>query len=828
MRGLNKVLGTLLAVVLLVTSLSFAVPSAQADELPRLGYASTNDVRIRKTYSKSAAWMFVDYGWVMEILGEVTYGGTKWIKVECPGTVNHNRTYTGYVSSAYLTEMTEDEVKQWLDSPTYPFDSKYTPAPGTNTPSATQTVDPSVTATPQPELLGYLKVTASVANVRTQPSTKASVVEVVKKATVLPIMGVPLQDTDKYIWYKIKTSKDNYGYLRSDCVTLIGDDKPTPAPSVIPTMTATPKVTATPKPTATGVVSYGSVTITRSDVNVRSSASMKGQVVGKVQKGQSFEVIAKPVNNSDYTWYHVRIGISTTGYIRGDMLKYSGSSPTVTPTSIPGALGKVMLTATAVNLRASYSLNSKILKTGLKKGATYDYLAEPIVNNGTSWYKVNVDGTVGYISGSLCKVIAVTNTTTPIPTVEVSAYIALTGKNVNIRASASTSSQIVVKWLPTGTAMIVTAETTVSGKLWYKVLYGSDVGWVLGTYAKEITEAEYEEYMKKHPTPTPAPTPTPTSTDPTKQESDYARTNGTNIRLRKTASTSAATVTVLAVSGTVVKINSSSVVGSYTWYNVEVANQLGYIRGDMLKIMTVAEKEQYLKDQETGGTATYTTLRIGSTGAAVMKLQTALQELGFLSGKVDGIYGKDTYNAVYAFQESKGLTPDGIAGSTTQHELYGTTPEGGTQIGDVTIYPVELSDWYTGDIQKVWPRGTVATITDVKTGLSFRAYRWAGGSHADVEPLTAADTAIMCKIYGVSTASKIVYVRHALWVTKDGRSFAASMYGVPHGTQTILDNNFEGQFCVHFVNSRTHGTDIVDESHQTAIMYAYNNAPSRK
>lgn len=827
MRGFSKILSALLAVVLLMTSLSFVAPSASAEETVRLGYCNSDDVRIRRVYNETKPWFFVDFGWVMEILGEKKYDGTLWYKVECPGTENHNRTYIGYIASSYLTEMTADQVAEWEANPTYPYDSVLPTQPGNPTPSPSPTPDPSVTATPQPVLLGYLKVTASVVNIREQPSTKSTALDIAVKNDVLPIMGTPLKDTDKYIWYKVQSEKGYYGYLRSDCVTLVGDEKPTPDPSIIPTMTATPKVTATPKATATPSSSYGTVTLTRSDVNVRASASMKGQVVGKVQKGQSFEVVSAPVNNSDYTWYHVRFGISTTGYIRGDMVKYDGSAKP-TETNNPAALGKVTLTATAVNLRASYSLNSKILKTGLKKGAVYDYLAEPVVNGGTSWYKVNVDGTIGYISGSLCKVIAVTTTVTPVPTLAVTSYIELTGKSVNIRASASTTSSIVAKWLPKGTVMEVNGTTTVSGKLWYSVVYGSDSGWVLGTYAKEITKEQYEDSLKSHPTPTLIPTPSPTSTDPAKQESDYARTTGENVRVRKSASTSSATVTILSAENTVVVINSSSKVGSYTWYNVEVAGVIGYIRGDLLKIMTVAEKEQYLKDQETGGVATYTTLHIGSTGAAVSKLQTALKDLGFYSGKVDGDYGKDTYNAVFKFQESKGFTADGIAGSTTQHELYGTSPEGGIKIGDTTIYAVELVDWYKGDIQKVWPRGSIATITDVKTGLSFRAYRWAGANHADVEPLTAADTKIMCQIYGVSTASKITYVRRSLWVTKDGRSFAASMYGVPHGTQTILDNNFEGQFCVHFVNSKTHGTDRVDEAHQTAIMYAYNNAPSRK
>ena len=39
----------------------------------------------------------------------------------------------------------------------------------------------------------------------------------------------------------------------------------------------------------------------------------------------------------------------------------------------------------------------------------------------------------------------------------------------------------------------------------------------------------------------------------------------------------------------------------------------------------------------------------------------------------------------------------------------------------------------------------------------------------------------------------------------------------PHGAQDITNNGYEGQFCLHFVNSKTHGTNRVDEDHQNAI-----------
>ncbi len=67
-------------------------------------------------------------------------------------------------------------------------------------------------------------------------------------------------------------------------------------------------------------------------------------------------------------------------------------------------------------------------------------------------------------------------------------------------------------------------------------------------------------------------------------------------------------------------------------------------------------------------------LKRGSRGPAVKTLQTALKEQGFYTGKIDGIFGRNTMNAVKAFQRKNGLKVDGIAGPLTQAVLYANSP----------------------------------------------------------------------------------------------------------------------------------------------------------
>ncbi len=64
------------------------------------------------------------------------------------------------------------------------------------------------------------------------------------------------------------------------------------------------------------------------------------------------------------------------------------------------------------------------------------------------------------------------------------------------------------------------------------------------------------------------------------------------------------------------------------------------------------------------------TMKKGSRGADVKTLQTALKDQGFYSGKIDGIYGRKTVNAVKAYQRKNGLKADGVAGPKTLGKLY--------------------------------------------------------------------------------------------------------------------------------------------------------------
>lgn len=118
--------------------------------------------------------------------------------------------------------------------------------------------------------------------------------------------------------------------------------------------------------------------------------------------------------------------------------------------------------------------------------------------------------------------------------------------------------------------------------------------------------------------------------------------------------------------------------------------------------------------------------------------------------------------------------------------------------------------------RKLIPKRATLTVTDVESGLSFQAQNRAGARHVDAQPLTAADTAIMRRMYGGAWSWK----RRAVIVSAGSYRLAASMHGMPHGGDGIPGNKFAGHFCIHFLGSRTHGSGLVDPEHRLMVYKA--------
>ena len=717
----------------------------------------------------------------------------------------------------------------------------------------------------------YGKTIKDNVNFRVGPSMGDKLFFKIPINTVCTVLGTTTQNG--YTWYKAEARNpaNNFvqtGYIRSDCFRMLSAEEQAAYTGTAPTVTAAvPSIgeTSTDTAAAAGTVGY----ITNDGVNFRMEPN--GQVIESLNRGTIVTVLTIPSVISAENWYKVEYN-GRTGYIMSTFLNLNGSAPVVTPVvtaqpSNPDALGYVMTIKGSVNIRASVGGTSL---TTVGKYVTMPYLLTPVRNGNYTWYFVQVNASLkGYIRSDCVKVVSgpggdggivPTSAPTAAPSA-VSGYVKTTMDYVNVRTGVWGNVIYVVQ--KGGTVYPFYNFTVANGITWYYI-YSPAFGYayIHGNFVTVTDEGGSSETPVPPVTAVPTstvppsvvtPTPTPAPLTPT----GYVSTTVDAVNVR--ADAWGKLLGQIQKKGTVMPYyGAPKVVSGNNWYYVNVPNiGYGYILGKFLKLTDeggssvtptptpgspaiITPSPMVVNTPESGQTtdvvseASYTTLKAGSSGPAVQNLVQELINQGYYKYALTSNYTSSVENAVRAFQAAKGLATDGIAGSNTQHALFNTVPVGTADRTNMamTIYPAEKIDWNTGGIQELWQKGSNVKVYDVKTGLVWWAHRWSGGLHVDAEPLSAADTAVLCKIYDVSKASDIKesthWQRRPCLITIGTRTFACSLYGVPHNLDgdTIKNNNFEGQLCIHFTNSKIHKSGKVDSNHEAAIQYAWENAPN--
>ena len=705
--------------------------------------------------------------------------------------------------------------------------------------SGTQITDPpQPSATPGPTSAS-VRITLGGTNLRLAPG--GTVLATLNRSRVLPFYGSPTSQGG-YNWvYVYDDASQQYGYVRSDCYEIV---------------TGSPVITPSPTPSVPEAPVAGTLTLTKGGVNLRNAPA--GLSIAQLERGLVLSY-SSFVQQAGYTWYRVQ-SPKGNGYVRSDVIQLT-QTPGATATPVPlvtppaGALGYIVTVKSEINLRQNPSSSSAVL--GRVDKAQVLQLMGPVQNaNGYNWYQVNVNGIAGFLRGDCARQMNNTEVADylnhgKLPSLTLpegtdppgsTGFVLTTTTSVNVRTSASLDARTLGQIALEGAAFPLLSTVTSGGRLWYKITYENQEGYLLGSVARMMTQAEYLAYLANLPTPTPPPAPTPTP--PPEAMSSTAITVLESVIIRSGAGSQNRNLAIIYRKGSIVQLlGPAAQADGQNWYQVRVSGINGWIRGDLLRVLTKVEEAllNAVGDPDAPKPASYRTLQLGDSGEDVTRLQQELNRLGLLqSAYVNGSYLSQTQEAVREYQRLNNLVVDGIAGSNTQHKMYNTVPEGtydpgGGSTVDPAINPVELVDWYTGDINTFWGRGETAVLTDVKTGISLRIKRWAGGLHVDGEPLTGADTAALAQVYGVKSAQEILeknlYQRRPVWITLKGRSFAASLYGVPHNYpagDTIPGNDFNGQLCVHFYNSRTHASGTVDSGHMRAIQTAYDAASSKK
>ena len=158
------------------------------------------------------------------------------------------------------------------------------------------------------------------------------------------------------------------------------------------------------------------------------------------------------------------------------------------------------------------------------------------------------------------------------------------------------------------------------------------------------------------------------------------------------------------------------------------------------------------------------TLRRGSSGDEVRKLQEALNQAGFDCGTADGIFGQKTEQGVKAYEASTDFTVDGIAWPDLQKKLYGgpdpdraqgslmpvtlfiiqTSPElSAYEVGSFVSYDIALQNTSGKDL-KDW------TVYAAGDNSPFRAYGQPYGANGGGNLAMMDSTDVMTHIHTIT------------------------------------------------------------------------------
>ncbi len=388
---------------------------------------ASSTLKLRESGSSSADVLtYMPHGTVVEVLSD----SGSWYQVRTLGGT------VGYCSAQYLTRL-DDEITT------------------TTTPTETsgQSDPDAVVATGE--------VTGSSVNVRSGPSTSASVLGSLKKGDGVEIIS---QNGDFYrIVYDGGTA-----YISASYVRVTGT-----------VATSTPRPTATPDSgSSSGDLEEGEALIADSGTALMGDPS--GSVIYEYLSRNDVVTIL----DSEGGYYLVRTEDGETGYVAKSAVK-AAETETPSPTETPESGGsssrqgtiKLSSSSSNLNLRQGPSTSTDVLAT-LRHGQSVTVTGES-----GDWYAIEVSGYSGYVMKTYVTFSedeeSSSGSSEVFPAV---IRLSSSSSTVNVRSGAGTNYSKIGS-LTNGASVNVVA----SNGDWYRIEYGNGYGYVMKTYVQLVS-----------------------------------------------------------------------------------------------------------------------------------------------------------------------------------------------------------------------------------------------------------------------------------------------------------------------------------------------------
>jgi len=300
----------------------------------------------------------------------------------------------------------------------------------------------------QPEAIyGIVNVTTSL-NVRQGPGLQYAKIGSLSPNTRVQILEQGAQ------WHKIKVGEQE-GYVSSEYIKIENKEQAKPQEPGTGQNPTRPEDPAPPPDKRYGIV-------TATALNIRSGPSTRNHKVGMVVKGTRLTITGQ-----SNEWYKVEVN-GIEGYVHGDYVKLETSTPSDSAPQ-PQVIGKAVVTASSLNVRAGAGMEHKVITT-IPRNTEVELLEQQGV-----WYKIRRGSTVGYVHGDYLKINSSSGGSNATPTktgiVNASALNVRTGPGTNYPR---------ITVLYRGAKVTILKET--NG--WYQVQQGNTTGYVSAEYIR--------------------------------------------------------------------------------------------------------------------------------------------------------------------------------------------------------------------------------------------------------------------------------------------------------------------------------------------------------
>lgn len=159
----------------------------------------------------------------------------------------------------------------------------------------------------------------------------------------------------------------------------------------------------------------------------------------------------------------------------------------------------------------------------------------------------------------------------------------------------------------------------------------------------------------------------------------------------------------------------------------------------------------------------------GNTFANVAAVQTRLATLGYYSGTVDGVWGKNTSSAVKRFQTDNGLKADGVVGSGTASKLRIKLPvSGGITYGKTTANVAAVQarlktyGYLKSSVDGAWGNKTLAAVLRYQSDRGLTVDGTVGSGTASKLGVTLSSSSRSGGITKGKTSANVKAVQNAL------------------------------------------------------------------